>query len=189
VQQQAAEQPTAGAKTISTEGRPVKGDAKAKVTIVEYSDFQCPYCQRFNADSMKQVMTEYVATGKVKVVFKHFPLPFHENAQKAAEATECAFAQGKFWEMHDKIFDTGTAGGDISVTGLKQMAAALKLDTAKFNTCLDSGEKAAVVAQNAQEGQNDGVSGTPTSFINGKEVVGAQPYSAVKAAIEAALAG
>ncbi len=189
-QQQVAQQPEPqqpSVVNVNTQGKPVRGNANAKVTLVEYSDFECPFCKRFHDDAMKNVLKDYVETGKVKVVYKHFPLPFHPNAQKAAEAAECANDQGKFWEMHDKLFAMQEIA--IDVASLKKYARELGLNPEKFDKCLDNSEKASAVQKDLDEGQLDGVSGTPTSFINGKAIVGAQPYAAIKAAIEAALAG
>jgi protein-disulfide isomerase len=163
---------------------PSIGDKNAPVTIIEFSDFECPFCERFYTQSYKQIKANYVDTGKVRIVFKHFPLPFHANAQKAAEASECAREQGKFWEMHDKLFENQNA---ISISSLKGYAADLGLDTSKFNSCLDSGKYASRVQKDASDGSAAGVSGTPSFFINGKSVVGAQPYSVFQQAIEAEL--
>ncbi len=190
-QQQAAaapqQQAAAGAAIINLAGLPFKGTADAKVAIVEYSDFQCPFCARAYP-TVKQVLKDY--DGKVKFYYKHFPLGFHQNAQKAAEAYECALDQGKQWEYHDKLFDNSQGDGTgLNIADLKKYAADLGLDTAKFNSCLDGGQKAAKVQADTAEGAANGVSGTPTFFINGQAVVGAQPYSAFQQAIDAKLAG
>jgi protein-disulfide isomerase len=160
----------------------VEGSSNAKVTIVEYSDFQCPYCGSAQP-TIKQVMDYY--EGKIKLQFKHFPLSFHQYAEKAAEAAECAADQGKFWEMHDMMFSNSNA---LTVDNLKQYAKTIGLDTSTFNCCLDSGKKAAAVQADMQEGVAAGVTGTPAFFINGKLVSGAQPYEVFKAAIDSALA-
>src|SRR3989344_847796 len=155
----------------------VKGKDDAKITIVEYSDFQCPFCSRFYAQTLPSILKDWVDSGKAKIYFKHFPLTsIHPNAQKASEATECAKDQNKFWEMHDKIFENQAA---IQIADLKKYAADLKLDTAKFNKCIDDGEKAAAVNADLQEGFANGVTGTPSFFINDHSIVGAQPYDAV----------
>lgn len=174
---------------------PVLGQANAKVTMVDFGDFQCPFCQRFFNDSFGSLKSKYVDTGKVKIVFRHFPLPFHSNAQKAAEAAECASRQGKFWEYHDLLYKNGSGDGTgLAIADLKKYADGLGLNKGtlgfgkdKFNTCLDSGAAAAVVAQDIKDGQAAGVSGTPTFFINGKIMVGAQPTTAFEAAIDEAL--
>ena len=187
----AAQQPSApapAAKVDVAPGRYVMGNANAKVEIVEFSDFQCPFCKRFVDQNEGQMIADYIKTGKAKLTFRNFPLPFHQNAQIAAEAGECAGLQGKFWEMHDVMFAKGTGDGTgLDVASLKQYAADLKLDTTKFNTCLDNHETASIVAKDQQDGSTAGVQGTPTTFINGKAVVGAVPYSNIKAAIDAEL--
>lgn len=160
----------------------VKGDKNAKVTLVEYSDFQCPYCGAVNP-TLEKVLTDY--KGKVKLVFRHYPLSFHENAQKSAEASECASAQGKFWEMHDKMFANQTS---LTVDNLKTYAKDLGLDTTKFNKCLDDGTYAQKVKDSLAAGTNLGVQGTPATFVNGTLVSGAQPYESFKSAVDAALA-
>ncbi|MEM2138341.1 MAG: thioredoxin domain-containing protein [Candidatus Anstonellaceae archaeon] len=171
---------------INLEGLPYQGAADAKVAVVEYSDFQCPFCQRAYP-TVKQLMNEYGA--KVKFYYKHFPLSFHQNAQKSAEAYECALEQGKNWEYHDKLFDNGQADGTgLNNADLKKYASDLGLDTAKFNSCLDSGKFASKVQADAAEGSANGVSGTPTFFINGQAVVGAQPYATIKSVVDAKLA-
>ncbi len=163
----------------------VKGDADAPVTIVEWSDFECPFCTRFYEQTLGQIQEQYIDTGKVKFVYRDFPLGFHANAQKSAEAAECAGEQGKFWEMHDKLFEDGVSGG---VSSFKQFASDLGLDTTEFNDCLDSGKMASEVAKDMQDGQAAGISGTPGFIINGQLVSGAQPFSAFQQVIEAELA-
>ena len=124
---------------------------------------------------MPSILKDWVDTGKAKLYFKHFPLSqIHPYAQKAHEASECAKDQNKFWEMHDKLFQNAQA---LGVDDLKRYASDLKLDTAKFNTCLDGGSKASIVAEQLQEGIGAGVTGTPSFFVNGQNIVGAQPYS------------
>jgi len=163
----------------------VKGDDDAPVTIVEWSDFECSFCARFYSQTYGQIVDEYIDTGKVKLVFRDYPLGFHANAQKAAEATECAGEQGKFWEMHDKLFEGGVKGG---VDSFKQFAADLGLDTAAFNDCLDSGEMEDEVKKDMADGQAAGITGTPGFIINGKLVKGAQPFANFETIIEAELA-
>jgi len=164
---------------------PMEGDKNAKVTIIEFSDFQCPFCGKFYSDAYKQIDEQYIKTGKVKLVFRDFPLSFHQNAHPAAEAAECANEQGKFWEMHNKLFENQQA---LAVTDLKQYAADLKLDVKKFNDCFDSGKYKAEIDKDAADGGKVGVSGTPAFFINGIALTGAQPFSAFKEVIDAELA-
>ncbi|MBU0898986.1 MAG: DsbA family protein [Nanoarchaeota archaeon] len=155
----------------------------AAVTIIEYSDFQCPYCARV-VPTINQIKQTY--GDKVEMVYKHFPLNFHDQAQKAAEASEAAREQGKFWEMHDKIFENQNS---MSVANYKKWAAELGLNTEQFNAALDSGKYAQLVNNDLQEGKVAGVSGTPTFFINGQKLVGARPFSEFKKIIDSELQG
>ncbi len=164
-----------------TDDDAVKGDSKAPVTIVEWSDFQCPFCVRFYQQTLGQIEDAYIKTGKVKFIYRDYPLGFHENAQKAAESAECAGEQGKFWEMHDKLFEDGVSGG---VDSFKQFAADLGLDATKFNDCLDNGAMASEVKKDLDDGTKAGIRGTPGFVINGKLVSGAQPFESFKAVIE-----
>jgi len=159
----------------------VKGDENAPVTMVEFSDYECPFCGRHFEQTYPQIIEEYVNTGKVKLVYRDFPLDFHPNAQKAAEAAECAGEQDKYWEMHDKLFENQQA---LGINNLKQYAKEIGLNTAKFNSCLDSGKMVSEIAKDMQDGQAAGISGTPGFIINGRLVSGAQPFSAFKQIIE-----
>ncbi|MFC2162607.1 DsbA family protein [Candidatus Altiarchaeota archaeon] len=140
------------------------------VKIIEYSDFQCPYCARA-VPIIDQIKDKYGS--KVDIQFKHYPLDFHQNAAKAAEAAECARDQDKFWEYHDILFANQAS---LSVGNLKQYARQAGLDTKTFNGCLDSGEKKPIVDADTREGASLGVRGTPTFYINGQQIVGAQPF-------------
>lgn len=166
---------------VDTDDDPVKGYENAPVTIIEFSEYQCPFGGRFFKESLPQIEENYIKTGKVKHVFRDFPLSFHQYAQKAAEASECADEQGKFWEYHNKLFENQDA---LDTNNLKQYAKNLDLDTAKFNDCLDSGKMASEVQKDFNDGSQYGVSGTPTFFINGIKLVGAQPYSAFEQLVE-----
>lgn len=164
---------------------PVLGDKDAPITIVEFSDFQCPFCARFRTDTFDQIKTQYIDTGKVKFVYRDFPLTsIHPMAQKAAEASECADDQGKFWGYHDKIFENQAL---LSINSLKQWAVDLGLDANKFNKCLDSGEKASEIANDLQDSASAGGRGTPYFIIGDQPLSGAQPFSAFQAAIESQL--
>jgi protein-disulfide isomerase len=163
----------------------ILGPSNAPVTLIEYSDFQCPFCRR-HYQTVTQLLDMY--KGKIRFVYRHFPLPeLHPNAQKAAEASECAASLGgndMFWKMYDKIF----TADDLTVTGLKKLAKDIGLDEAKFNDCLDSGKMASKVTSQADEGSTFGVQGTPANFINGKEVAGgAQPISTYQTIIDGIL--
>lgn len=166
---------------VKSEGA-TKGPEDAKVTIIEFSDFQCPYCKKG-----KEVADEVLAYygDKVRLMFKHFPLSFHQNAQKAAEAAECAGDQGKFWEMHDYMFNNQSK---LAVNDLKTAAVDLGLVGSDFNNCLDSGKYEGKVKSDMSEGSGFGVSGTPAFFINDQMISGAQPLEKFKEVIDAELA-
>lgn len=166
---------------VEIEGHPTIGSPDAPVTIVEFSEFECPYCARYVQETFPQIDEVYIQTGKVKYVFRHFPLSFHEHAQKAAEASACAEEQGMFWEYHDVLFAHQNA---LDVASLKQHAEDLGLDVAKFNACLDSGAMAERVQKDASDGASLGVSGTPSFFINGIALSGARPFSSFQDIIE-----
>jgi protein-disulfide isomerase len=185
VAQRVAQQPPTGGKIdVSADDDAVLGDKDAPVTIIEFSDYECPFCSRFWSDTLPQLKREYIDTGKVKLVYRDFPLSIHPNAQIAAEAAECAGEQGKYWEMHDQIFENQ---GQLGEGALKQWALGLGLDSGKFNSCLDSGKFTSEVQKDLADGSAVGASGTPTFFINGRKIVGAQPFSAFKAIIDSEL--
>jgi protein-disulfide isomerase len=168
---------------------PTKGEADAPVTIVEYSDYQCPYCARYVMETMPRIMSEYVATGQVRYAYKDFPLEFHTQAQLAAQAARCAGEQGAYWEIHDQLFASqeSWSGNDNAATVFAGWATDLGLDETDFTECLESERYAAEVKADLQEGAGFGVSGTPAFFVNGQFISGAQPYEVFQAAIEAAL--
>jgi protein-disulfide isomerase len=180
--------------TISTDGAPFQGEKNAKVVMVEFSDFQCPFCGRYNTQTYSQVIDEYVKTGKVKYVFRDFPLEaIHPLALKAAEATRCAGEQGKFWEMHDRLFKNQQA---LDAKEMAGHATVLGLDLPKFQQCLDGGKFNAGVKKDQQEGQKLGVRGTPAFFFGFADpkdpskmkavsmLSGAQPMAAFKDALD-----
>ncbi len=162
----------------------ILGNENAPVTIIEWSDFECPFCARFHLETSGALKDQYVKSGKVKFIYKNFPLNFHQNAQKAAEAAECASDQEKFWEMHDLLFEQGVQGGVVT---FKQYAKQLGLDTAKFDKCLDSGDKIAKIQKDMADGGKSGIQGTPGFLVNGLMVSGAQPLVVFQQAIEAEL--
>ena len=179
------QQPGVGGKVeVSVDDDAFIGEKNAPVTIVEFSDYECPFCSRFYDQTLPQIKSEYVDKGKVKLVYRDFPLSFHPNAQKAAEAAECAGEQGKYFEMHDKLFGQGVAGG---VSGFKQYAQEIGLDTKKFNSCLDSGKMASEIQKDFNDGQSYGVQGTPAFFVNGKLISGAQPFTNFQQVIDSEL--
>jgi protein-disulfide isomerase len=161
---------------------PSKGPQDAPVTIVEFSDFQCPFCSRAKATA-DQVVANYA--GKVRLVFRDYPLPFHEKAQKAAEAGKCAEEQQRFWEMHDWMF----ANQDkLEIADIKAAARELGVEGPRFDQCLDSGRMAIKVQLDGDAGKEAGVSGTPAFFINGRMLSGAQPLEKFREIIDDELA-
>lgn len=175
--------------TVANDGN-TKGESNAPVTIVEYSDFQCPLCKRHFNDAYQDIMEEYVETGKVKYQFKHFPLNMHPKATPAAIASECANEQGKFWQMHDQIFNDQSSWSPASADHdeiFKGYATDLQLNINQFNKCYDEEKYADLANQHYQEGLVKGVSGTPTFFINDTKIVGAQGIEQFRNAIEAEL--
>ena len=182
--------PPLGPSTCLWTMTPPLGPANAKVTIIEFSDFQCPYCARFQAQTLPQILQNY--GDKVRFVYRNFP---HESQQsvKAAEAADCANEQGAFWKYHDLLFQNQSALDDAS---LKGYASSLGLDTAAFNTCLDTDKYLSELQKDYQDAIAAGAQGTPAfavgvsagQFVNAALIYGAQPYSVFQAAIEAALA-
>jgi protein-disulfide isomerase len=163
---------------VNTEGSPVKGDAKAKLALVEFSDFQCPFCGRVEP-TLKQIEKEY--GDEVRIVFKHLPLSIHPKAPAAHAAAEAAHLQGKFWEMHDKIFADQQG---MSPEKYLEYAGELHLDLDRFKKDLASSEVKQRIDEDAKEAAKLGVSGTPAFFVNGRFLSGAQPFSAFKALID-----
>ncbi|MCO4768553.1 MAG: thioredoxin domain-containing protein [Deltaproteobacteria bacterium] len=155
-----------------SEADPIKGANAAPIQIVEYSDFQCPYCSRVNP-TLEQVAEKY--GDKVAVAFRNFPLPMHKEAPRAGEASYCAQDQGKFWEYHDVLFENQRAQKDED---LKKYAGEVGLDAAKFDECLASNKYADRVADDKKSGEAAGVSGTPAFFVNGVFINGARPFEA-----------
>ena len=189
-----------GPVEVSADDDPVLGKDNAPVIIIEFSDFQCPFCRKFWTDTFEQLKTEYIDTGKVKLIYRDFPLDsIHPMAQKSAEAAQCANEQEKYWEYHDKMYgeqnilDGGSIEGPVqstvtyTVNDLKKWAKDLGLDSGKFDSCLDDGKYEDEVKNDFQDGAQAGVQGTPSFFINGKQLSGAQPFSAFKQAIDAEL--
>jgi protein-disulfide isomerase len=169
-------------QNVSAGNGPAKGPEAAPIQIVEFSDFQCPYCQRANP-AVEQVLNTY--GDRIHFVYRHFPLPNHPNAEPAAEASQCAAEQGKFWPYHDKLFANPSRLGG---SDLKQHAAELGLEPSKFNACVDARKYKAQVAADKQAGEEAGVNGTPAFFVNGRMLSGAQPFEAFKRIIDDELA-
>jgi protein-disulfide isomerase len=168
---------------------PVQGQADAKVTIIEFADFRCPYCGQFFSQTEPQIIQNYVNTGKAKFAFRNYAF-LGPASTVAADASECANDQGKFWEFHDYLYKNQPDESDTSIyntTTLTKEAVLLGMDGTKFQTCLDGKTDDAKVQQDFADGQKAGVSGTPAFFINGTFINGAEPYSAFQQAIDAAL--
>jgi protein-disulfide isomerase len=172
--------PPARLDDVSLDDDPVLGDADAAVTIVEFSDFECPFCGRFREQTMDQIVENY--GDDIQIVYRDFPLSqIHPRAQASAEAAECADDQDAFWEYHDMLFANQTALDADSLIGY---ADELGLDVDEFTECLESGKHTDEVLADLNEGISYGVTGTPTFFINGVRLVGAQPYAAFEQVIE-----
>lgn len=170
--------------SISIDDDTVKGSESAPVTIIEFSDYECPFCARFYSETSSKIDEEYVKTGKVKYVYRDFPLSFHPHARKAAEASECADEQGKFWEYHDMLFENQNEWAKSGTSVFKEYAGRLGLDQGAFDACLDSGQMAEEVKKDIADGVAYGVTGTPAFFINGEMISGAQPFEVFRKVIE-----
>ena len=189
--------------TASVDDDPILGNKNAPVTIIEFSDYQCPFCRKFWTETFNQIKKDYIDTGKVKFVYRDFPLSsIHPAAEPAAEAANCVREKGgdeAYYKMHDKIFQEGNKldGGDpitgpvrgtvqFGATELKKWAKDLGYN---IDSCLDSGKYASEVQKDLADGQAAGGQGTPYFVINGKPLSGAQPFAAFKQVIDAELAG
>lgn len=181
---------------LTTEGSAFKGNKDAKVTLIEFTDYQCPFCSRYTKDTFPEIDKEYIKSGKIRYVLREFPLEsIHPLAFKAAEAAHCAGEQGKYWEIHDRFFADQKS---IGAKDLPTHAQALGLDVSKFQACLDSGRHAKTVRKDMADGQLAGATGTPTFFVgitqpNGSVKVvntlkGAQPFFPFKVALDNVIA-
>lgn len=173
---------------IKIEGEPTMGDKNAPVTMVMYEDFECPFCQRFEQGAVPQIVSNYVESGQVRLVWKDFPLTqLHPWAKPAAATMECVYRQDEsaFWAVKDKLFNNQNAVSTSNVREkIKTWAAEEGVSKSAVDSCLENGNPMQEVDEDIQEGRSLGVSGTPTSFINGQKIVGAQPYSRFKTVIE-----
>ena len=168
---------------VQIEGRPYRGPDNAPVTVLEFTDYECPFCARHFQETYAGLLSEY--EGTLKYVMRNFPLSsIHPQAQRAAEAAECAEEQGRFWEYHDLLFQHTPA---LAIENLTAYATEAGLDTERFQDCPESGRKADVVAEDLEEGLSYGVTGTPAFFINGRRVVGALSLDDFGSYIDAAL--
>jgi protein-disulfide isomerase len=182
--------------TMSVAGEPFRGEAGASLAIIEYADFECPFCRRFEHDTFPQIQDAYIGTGKVKYFYRDLPLPFHQHSMPAARAARCAAEQGKLWEMHDSLFSDPAS---LNTDDMDARAAKLGIDTTKLDACMASERFADVIQRSMNEASGMQISGTPTFVIgtlgaNGelvnvkKTIVGAFPFEAFKAVIDPLLA-
>lgn len=195
--QTAAPQPSApsapqGPTTVNvnvTADDPIKGNPNAKLTIVEFADYQCPFCEKFFKDAYPQIIKDYVDTGKAKFVFKNLAFLGKESVD-AANAALCAKEQNKFWEYHDKLFNSqnGENQGGFAVDKLKGFAVSLGLNAGQFNDCLDKQKYNAQVQADNAEANKNGFNSTPSVAVGSTPIIGAQPYPQFKTAIDAELA-
>ena len=175
---------------VSIDDDPIKGDPKAPVTIIEFSDYECPFCKRSYDNVFSKLDEEYISKGKVRVVFRDYPLPFHKKAIPAAIAANCAGEQGKYWEVHNFLFENPDKLDSASVIS---SSVGIGLDKAKFEACVNDKSKEKEITKDLEDGQKYGVRGTPSYFIgkttDGDEITGtfvrgAQPYAVFKEHID-----
>jgi protein-disulfide isomerase len=182
---------------ISTDNDPIIGDPNAPITIIEFSDFQCPFCARFHIQTLPLILEEYIEQGKVKLVFRDFPIQsIHPNALPASVAAECANEQGKFKEMHDMLFDNqnkwNSQDTDDALSLFSQYATNIQLEQDTFDSCLTNGKYIDEIKKDLDDGREYGVSGTPGFFVGNDEIgyvelKGAQPFESFKKIIDAQL--
>ncbi len=183
--------PAPGTKVDVASGHfPVEGSDSAKITVVEFADFQCPFCEKWFTDVESSLMKDYVNTGKIKFAFRSYAFLGQESTW-GSEAAECANEQGQFWPYHDYLYSHQGQenSGAFTKDKLEGFASTLNLNADQFKTCLESDKYAAQVKADFDDGQKAGVNGTPATFINGKQISGACSYETFKGAIEAELKG
>lgn len=168
---------------------PVLGDENAKVTVVEFSDLQCPYCKQFKDNTYPEIYDKYIKTNKIKFAYRHYPLKtIHPNSQKASEATECANEQNKFWDYEEMLFKNQSSWSPLAaadaINTFTDYAGQLGLDTAQFRNCLETDKYQKNVDEDSNDGNKASVDGTPGFFINGWRLTGAQPFSEFERLIE-----
>jgi protein-disulfide isomerase len=195
--QQAPTQPNLQPISVSMDDDPIRGDQNAPITIVEFSDFQCPFCARFQIQTLPLILEQYVDTGKVKFVYRDFPIQnSHPNAMPAAVASECAHEQDKYWQYHDALFENQGVWNKVentsAITIFKEFATKLDLNQDQFDSCLDSGKYIEEISNDLKDGKSYGVTGTPGFFIGNEEIGfvkinGAQPFEAFKSIIDSQL--
>ena len=179
---------SAQARFIGIDDDPQLGDPNARVTIIEFGDYQCPYCRQFWRETFPRLKKEYIDTGKARFVYRDFPQPVHPEAMLSAIAAECADDQGKYYEFHDKLFrEQDRRGRDVvryRAPELKRWAADIMLDTAAFNSCLDEERHKDEVSKDYKDLEGLGLEGTPIFFVNGRALVGAHPFATFQKVIE-----
>jgi protein-disulfide isomerase len=192
-----SDQPTPALRvsSMSVRGEAFRGDSGADVAIIEYADFECPYCGEYERRVFPQILSDYIETGKVKYFYRDLPFPMHARAMPAARAARCAGEQGKYWEMHDSLFAKQNA---LSGPALLDRAQTLGLDTTKFAECLSSEKYTVDIQKNLSEAEKMGIDGTPTFFLGvvepggdvtvEKRFVGAAPFDVFKSALDSLLA-
>jgi protein-disulfide isomerase len=188
-------QPPAPVTSASVRGEAFRGDSGARVAIIEYADFECPYCGEYERKTFPQILSDYIQTGEVKYFYRDLPLQMHTRALPAARAARCAGEQGKYWEMHDSLFAKQNA---LSAPALLDRAQTLGLDTAKFTECQSSEKYTADIQKSVSEAEKMGIDGTPTFFLGvvepsgdvtiEKRLQGTAPFDVFKAEIDALLA-
>jgi len=189
--------PTVKPVNVSIDDDPVRGDPNAPITIIEFSDFQCPFCSRFHTQTLPTILEEYVDTGKVKFVYRDFPIQsIHPNAMPAAAASECAHEQNKYWEYHDALFERQQNWNNLklsdSIDTFKKMAKEFGMNENQFNSCLDSGKYIDEINKDLKDGTNYGITGTPGFFVGNEKsgyvkLIGAQPIETFKKIIDSQL--
>jgi protein-disulfide isomerase len=182
--------------SVSVDDDPVKGNSNAPVTIIEFSDFQCPFCSRFAQQTLPLIEENYIQTGKVKLVYRDLPLSFHQNAKAAHIASECANEQGAFWKYHDELFakqnEWQSLGADAASEKFLAYAQELGISKDEFSSCTVSSALEQEVLADFMDGTKYGATGTPTFFIGNEKhgftkIVGAQPYEAFTSVIDSKL--
>ena len=191
------QQPTTGPLKISADDDPVLGNPDATITIIEFSDYECPFCAKFHKDTLPQLKEHYISTGKVNFVYRDFPITsIHPNAIPTAHATECADDQNRFWEMHDKIFETQKTWKNLepteSVELFNEYALDIGLDVDEFDSCMKSGKYLVEIRNDLNHGNLYGVSGTPAFFVGNEKIgftsiPGAPPFSSFQKVIDGQL--
>ncbi len=188
--QQRKARPTSA--SVATLGNPILGDLKAPVTIVEFTDYQCPFCRKFFSNAYRELKKQYIDTGKVRFVLRDLPLGFHQYAKPAAISAHCAGEQDKFWQMHDALF----AGGKLTPADINKYAESIGINNKAFTSCLTSGRYNKGIQQDVADANKAGITGTPgfvigrttDNIVKGTLISGTRPFSVFKAEIEKLLA-